>query len=122
MAAELATVGYDDYRRTDAAVMRLLQRGPMSIGHLGHATGVTRQAARKLVNGLERRGFATTSRDESDYRQINVVLTREGRRYAGAVVDVIERLNDELLARVDPADLASAQRVLRAVLDQGDLA
>jgi DNA-binding MarR family transcriptional regulator len=119
MAGGLAAMGYDDYRRSDAAVMRLLRRGPMSIGGLGQATGVTRQAARKIADGLERRGFATTSRDESDSRQINVRLTDEGARYASAVVSVIERLNRELAARVAPADLAGADTVLRAVLADG---
>ena len=116
MAEQLAAMGYHDYRRSDAAVMRLLQRGPMSIGRLGQASGVTRQAARKIVNGLERRGFATTSRDESDSRQINIRLTNEGMQYAGAVVAVIERLNSELSARVDSADLATAESVLRTVI------
>lgn len=116
MAEQLAAMGYHDYRRSDAAVMRLLQRGPMSIGRLGQASGVTRQAARKIVNGLERRGFATSTRDESDSRQINVQLTNEGMQYASAVVAVIERLNSELSARVDPADLAIAESVLRTVI------
>jgi DNA-binding MarR family transcriptional regulator len=116
MAAQLAEMGYHDYRRSDAAVMRLLQRGPMPIGRVGQAIGVTRQAARKIVNGLELRGFATTSRDESDSRQINVLLTNDGARYANAVVVAIERLNSELSARVDPADLAAAESVLRTVI------
>ena len=116
MASGLAAMGYDDYRRSDAAVMRLLQRGPMSIGRLGEATRVTRQAARKIVDGLERRGFATTARDESDSRQINVLLTDQGATYANAVRTVIKRLNRELCERVEPADLAGADTVLRAVL------
>lgn len=116
MAEQLAAMGYDDYRRSDAAVMRLLQQESISIGRLGEATGVTRQAARKIVDGLERRGFAKTSRDESDSRQINVQLTDEGTTYARAVVVVIERLNSELSAQVDPADLSGAERVLRTVI------
>jgi DNA-binding MarR family transcriptional regulator len=119
MAEQLSALGYDDYRRSDAAVMRLLQRGPVSIGRLGESSGITRQAARKIVDGLERRGFATTSRDQSDSRQINVLLTDEGVSYASAVVLVIERLNSELSARVEPADLASAERVLRTVIAKG---
>jgi DNA-binding MarR family transcriptional regulator len=116
MASGLAAMGYDDYRRSDAAVIRLLQRGPVPIGRLGEATGVSRQAARKMVDSLQGRGFATTSRDGSDSRQINVLLTDRGVSYARAVVAVIERLNRELCARVDPDDLASADTVLRAVV------
>lgn len=116
MAAYLAVMGYDDYRRSDAAAMRMLVRGPLSIGRLGEATGVTRQAARKLVNGLEGRGYAITTRDESDSRQINVLLTDHGARYANAVIATIERLNSELSAQVDPADLVSAEAVLRTII------
>lgn len=117
MADGLAARGYPDYRRSDAASVRQLQRGPMSIGRLGAALGVTRQAARKVADGLVLRGFATTARDGTDTRQVNVTLTPAGRGYAAAVTKVIERLNRDLVRRVDPADLAGADAVLRAVLD-----
>lgn len=120
MSSGLAAMGYEEYRRSDAAVMRLLQRGPISIGRLGDTMDVTRQAARKIVNSLERRGFAATSRDESDARQLNVLLTDDGASYATAVVAVIEFVNRELDERVDPADRAAAVRVLRTVIGYDD--
>jgi DNA-binding MarR family transcriptional regulator len=116
MASGLSDLGYGDYRRSDAAAMRQLRRGPMSIGQLGTALGISRQAARKVAGSLERRGFATLQRDSDDTRQINVILTAEGDAYARAVRRVIQRLNQDLSRRVDPADLASADTVLRAVL------
>ncbi|TWP34549.1 MarR family winged helix-turn-helix transcriptional regulator [Leekyejoonella antrihumi] len=116
MADGLHAVGYPDYRRSDALVLRLLGRGPVSIGRLGDALGVTRQAARKVADGLQRRGFATTARDRADARQVNLSLTTEGEAYARAVATVIERLNRGLSRRVRPADLAIADAVLRAVL------
>jgi len=117
MASGLAELGYPDYRRSDAAVMRHLQRGPLSIGRLGEALGVTRQAARKVADGLERRGLAVTARDKRDSRQVNIVFTAGGEAYARAVVAVIDRLNEELCQRVDPDQLMAAEAVLRAVLD-----
>lgn len=117
MAGGLSVLGYPDYRRSDAAVMRLLQRGPLSVSRLGEALGVTRQAARKVVDSLEHRGFAVTTRDEQDSRQVNVALTPGGEAYAGAVVAVIDRLNDELHRRVDPDQLMAAEAVLGAVLE-----
>ena len=116
MAKGLESLGYESYRRSDAAAMRQLQRGPMSIGRLGAALGVSRQAARKVANGLEERGLATIERDSRDSRQLNVVVTPEGEAYAKAVRRVIERLNRNLSRRVDPADLAGADAVLRAVV------
>ena len=116
MARRLADLGYDDYRRTDAAVMRLLLGGPLPVGRLGMPLGVTRQAARKVADGLEQRGFAITGRDHRDARQLNVILTPAGRDYARAIVIVIGELNREVARRTDPAQLAAADAVLRAVL------
>ena len=116
MASGLAALGYPDSRRSDAAVIRLLQRGPVSIGPLGEALGVTRQAARKVADGLERRGLAVTARDGQDSRQVNILLTPGGEAYAQAVVTVIDRLDEDLRRRVEPDQLVAADAVLRAVL------
>lgn len=116
IARDLAGMGYRDYRRSDAAIVRMLQRGPAPIGRIGDALGISRQAARKAVAVLERRGFVRAQRDGDDARQVNARLTHRGERYAIAVVSVLDRLNDELASRVDARDLASALTVLRAVV------
>ena len=116
MAARLERLGHPDYRRSDAAVLRLLRRGPLPVGRLGSVLGVSRQAARKVVDGLERRGYAGTERDARDSRRLNVVLTPRGEAYARAVVDVIEAINHELTERVDPVQLAAAEEVLWAAI------
>lgn len=116
MAEALRAMGYGDYRRTDAAAVRLLARGPASIGRVGEVLGITRQAARKVVDGLERRGLAATARDADDARQVNAVLTPEGAAYAQAVTTVVRRLDRDLVRRVDAAALAGAETVLRAVI------
>jgi len=116
MAGRLHELGYDDYRRSDAATLRLLLQGPLPIGQLGSVLGITRQAASKLADGLVRRSFARTERDTHDSRRINVVLTPEGRAYARNVVEVLAALNRELCARVDPAQLTAADSVLRTAI------
>jgi DNA-binding MarR family transcriptional regulator len=116
MTSRLEQLGYADYRRTDAAVVRMLWAGPLPVGQLGTGLGVTRQAARKVADGLEQRGYATLERDARDTRQLNVTLTPLGRDYAIAVISVITELNREIAARVSPAQLAAADAVLRAAL------
>jgi DNA-binding MarR family transcriptional regulator len=116
MTSRLEALGYAGFRRGDAAVMRLLLRGPLPVGRLGAALGVTRQAARKIVDALEQRGYATTERDSRDTRQLNVTLTPVGRDYARTVIAVTEELNREVAGRVSPAQLAAADTVLRAAL------
>jgi DNA-binding MarR family transcriptional regulator len=122
MSARLGQLGYDDYRRTDAIVCRILLRGPVSVGRLGTALGVTRQAARKIVDGLEQRAYVTTARDEDDARRLNATLTPVGSDYARAVVGVIGELNNALTVRVEPAQLSTAMEVLRAVVSLGEVA
>jgi len=116
MNDRLQRLGYADYRRSDAAALRTLFRGPLPVGRLGTVLGVTRQAARKVADGLEQRGFATTERDSLDTRQLNVTLTPAGQDYARAITAVIEELNREVARRVSPAQLAGADAVLRAAL------
>lgn len=119
MAERLALRGFPGYRRTDAAVMRLLDRRTISIGALGAAQGVSRQAARKVVAALEQRGLAALERDSRDARQSNIVLSDAGMAYARAVREVVEELNREVADRVDRDDLAATDRVLRASVVPG---
>jgi len=116
MTSRLESLGYAGYRRGDAAVMRMLLRGPLPVGRLGAALGISRQAARKVADVLEQRGYATTERDSRDTRQLNVTLTPVGRDYARAVSAVTDDLNREVAARVTPAELAAADAALRAAL------
>lgn len=116
MAARLGQLGYPDYRRSDAAALRLLRRGPVPVGRLGADLGITRQAARKIADGLEQREYARTERDERDSRMLNVILTPAGTAYAQAITEVVHALDREFRQRVDPAQLAAADAVLRAVI------
>ena len=114
--SRLERLGFPGFRRGDSAVMRVLAQGPLPVGRLGAGLGVTRQMARKVADGLEQRGYATTGRDSRDTRQLNVTLTQLGRDYARAITAVIEELNREVAGRVGPAELAAADTVLRAAL------
>ena len=116
MANSLRQLGYEDYRPTDAAVFRRLLRGPIPVGRLDEVLGASRQAARKVVEGLERRGYASTERDPEDARRLIVSLTPVGQSYAEAVVNVVESLNGELVANLKPGDLAAARKVLLTVM------
>lgn len=117
MAAGLDLNGYPGYRPTDAVILRLLRRrGSTTISRIGRQLGISRQAARKLVDGLERRGYASEERDPADSRNVNVRLTSDGETYAEAVVGVLERLNRELAQRVSVSELAATDTVLRASL------
>jgi DNA-binding MarR family transcriptional regulator len=116
VTSRLERLGYTGFRRGDAAVVRVLWRGPLPVGRLGAGLGVTRQAARKIADTLEQRGYATTERDSRDTRQLNITLTPAGRDYARAVIAITEELNRDVAGRVSPDQLAAADIVLRAAL------
>jgi DNA-binding MarR family transcriptional regulator len=117
MAASVAACGYLDYRSTDAVLVRLLRRHTsVAISDLGSWLGISRQAARKLVTGLERRGYATEVRDTHDSRVVKVQLTSDGEAYADVVIEVVHNLNRQLVERVGADDLAVASAVLRMIL------
>ncbi len=114
MSKRLAGMGFNDYRRSDSALMRLLARGPTSITEIGVGLGVSRQAARKALDGVIERGYGTESRDSDDARQVVITLTSAGVRYAQAIRAAISALNRDLERRVSPKSLSAADEVLRA--------
>lgn len=57
------------------------------MGRLDDVLGVSRQAARKVVEGLEQRSYVTAERDPADARRLIVSLTQTGQAYALAVVE-----------------------------------
>jgi DNA-binding MarR family transcriptional regulator len=113
--ARMDESGFTGYRQSDAWMLRLLLRQPWAIGQLGGAMGITRQAARQLADGMVGRGYATLRSDPDDARRTLVALTRRGQAYARAVSEAQGALNEALRRRVSSADLAAADRVLRAV-------
>jgi DNA-binding MarR family transcriptional regulator len=122
MSARLAALGHGPFHRGDSALLRLLAQGPVPVGRAGAVLGVTRQGARKIVDRLERRGYARTERDRADGRVLNVSLTPAGADYARAVAEVAEALDRELARRVDPSQLVAADAVLRASITDAGLA
>ena len=116
MAIRLDRLGYPDYRRSDAIVVRQLLQGPVALGRLGGTLGVTRQGARKVVDGLVERRLVTVVRDLDDARRLNVALTAHGESYARSVVRVVHELNDELGDSVTSEQLHAAAAVLQTVV------
>lgn len=119
LAAHAASGGFSDYRPTDTVLLRILAREAQSIGRIGDGLGISRQAARKLADGLAARGYAAWAADPADARRRLVRITDRGLAYHRALTDATELLNDEV-REVVPSDLLAADAVLRAVLTDED--
>lgn len=68
-----------------------------------------------VVKGLERVGLVERSEDPADRRRTRLHPTPAGRKVAGSSSGTVEEAVRRTLARVDPDDLAKAERVLTAL-------
>jgi DNA-binding MarR family transcriptional regulator len=65
-----------------------------------------------IVKGLERAGLLGRAEDPVDHRRTHLRLTRAGRKVAASTTGTVEEAMRRTLARVAPADLETAARVL----------
>lgn len=118
MATRLLALGFDDYRRSDALALRWLARGPTPLSALNATFGVSRQATRKVVDGLVDRDYAKVQPDPFDARRRTVELSKRGRQYASAVIATVRELNANVTSGVDPEHLTTALSVLSFVTER----
>lgn len=110
--AELARQGHGQARPLHGFVLQAVGRNGVSATELGRRLGVTKQAAAKHVDALERLGYLERAPDSSDGRSKVIRLTDRGwdmlarsgqifdeirARWAGAIgADRLRALDDDL--------------------------
>ena len=105
--------------RTAVRAINLMERGPVSPGHVGAALGLTSGAVTALLQRLEQAGHIRRV-DTDDGRRRDAQLTPAGRR---AALREFERLGDTIAAHfadrspVQVAQAADALRRLAAAFD-----
>jgi DNA-binding MarR family transcriptional regulator len=69
-----------------------------------------------MLDGLDRRGLAErTRREEGDRRQVEVVLTDEGRRLVDAKRAHIAGAREQVFHRLSPGERRAAARLLHSL-------
>jgi DNA-binding MarR family transcriptional regulator len=76
--AELAAQGHPDVRPAYGFAMQAIGHGGATASELGRRLGISKQAAGKTVDRLERLGYAERVDDETDARRKVVRLTPRG--------------------------------------------
>jgi DNA-binding MarR family transcriptional regulator len=110
--AELAQQGHPDMRPMHGFVFQAIGPYGTTAAELGRRLGVSKQAAGKTIDSLERLGYVIRVPDDVDQRQKRVVLTDRGidalqrsarifeelrARWAGTVgIDRLRALEDDL--------------------------
>ena len=119
--AELARQGHPDMRPMHGFVFQAIGPYGTTAAELGRRLGVSKQAAGKTIDSLERLGYVIRVPDSVDQRQKTVELTDRGidalqrsarifeelrARWAGTVgIDRLRALEDDLLAVTGDAAL-----------------
>lgn len=86
-------------------------------GELAEALEIEQPTVVRLIDRMEKAGLATREVCGADRRVRRVSLTESAERQAQDVVDLTDRLCDDALQGIPADDLATASRVMRAVLD-----
>jgi DNA-binding MarR family transcriptional regulator len=111
------------FSRYEALMLLFLsRRGSLPLGKIGARLQVHPTSVTSLVDGLERRGYATRSPHPTDRRATLASITPEGRRVAAAATETLNgiRFGAEPLKQGQLRALTDTLRELR--LDAGDFA
>jgi DNA-binding MarR family transcriptional regulator len=99
------------------ALTVLHQEGPMSQGELGHHLELTKSTVSRLVDQLERRGWARRRPATDDGRRRLVGLSAEGDKVAREIARLRQVRLSSLLDHIPEADRASVLAALDTLVE-----
>jgi len=110
--AAVERAGIEDMRAPFGFVIRALAEAPLELTALADRLGVTKQAAIKVVDEMEARGFLTREPHPTDRRAKHLTLTARGQAVRAAALAESHRMEAELRAALSDADVDAFRRVL----------
>ncbi|TDB96995.1 MarR family winged helix-turn-helix transcriptional regulator [Actinomadura sp. 7K534] len=112
--AELAAQGHPDLRPTHGFVLQAVGPGTTAV-ELGRSLGVTKQAAGKMVESLERMGYVERTADPADARRKIVRLTARGADCLDRSARIFERIRADWVRRLGADRVRAMEHDLREV-------
>ena len=116
LTGKLATVGSRGYHYRLLAALR--EFGPASQAKLGRRTGMDRSDVVAAVNELVGRGLADRSPDPADGRRNIITITPAGTAHLRRLEELLEDVQNELLAPLSPAERQQLIHLLTRVLER----
>jgi DNA-binding MarR family transcriptional regulator len=110
--AAVERAGIDDMRSPYGFVIRALASEPLGLTELAERLGVTKQAAIKVVDEMEARGFLVREPHPADRRAKVLALTGKGERVRRAALAESRRMERELRRALGDEDVDALRRVL----------
>lgn len=117
--ARLAAEGHPGLRPATGFAMQAIGPRGATATEIAARLGVTKQAAGKTIDGLERVGYARREADPADGRRKLVVLTDRGRDALARSAQIFDDLRDEWAAQLGTERLQRLANDLRAVTPGG---
>ncbi|RSN66814.1 MULTISPECIES: MarR family winged helix-turn-helix transcriptional regulator [Actinomadura] len=113
--ADLAAHGHPDLRPTHGFVFQAIMRGGSSAAELGRRLGVSKQAAGKMIESLERIGYVERVPDPGDARRKTVRLTPRAADALRRSEEAFERVRADWARRLGPERVRALEDDLRAL-------
>lgn len=111
----LAAEGHPDARPLHGFVLQALGPDGTTAAELGRRLGVSKQAAGKTVEALERQGYVARRDDPADARRRVVVRTARGTDLLARSARIFDELRAEWAAELGERRLAALEDALRAI-------
>jgi DNA-binding MarR family transcriptional regulator len=111
----LAAQGHDRLRPAHGFLFQALGPAGATASEIAARLGVTKQAARLIVEELAAWGYVERGEDPRDARRRPVTLSARGRDALARSESIFAELRDELAAETGDAAVAECLRVLAAV-------
>jgi DNA-binding MarR family transcriptional regulator len=112
---ELAREGHPNARPLHGFVFQAIGRDGTTAAELGRRLGVSKQAAGKTIDALERLGYVRRASDPNDARRKLVLLTAHGEDMLRRSVRIFDALHGEWAQMLGPKRLRELEADLRTV-------
>jgi DNA-binding MarR family transcriptional regulator len=107
-----------DVSLTQCYALRELSRSPSSLGELASALYLDESTVSRVVDALERKGYATRTKDHADGRAVRIEATHEGHRLYERIAKDLVAQQRALLTDFDPEVRRALTRVIRRLATQ----
>jgi DNA-binding MarR family transcriptional regulator len=111
----LAAAGHDGLRPAHGFLLQAVGDGGAGASEVAARLGVTKQAARLMIEELLAAGYVELSVAPGDARRRPVRASARGREVLRRSEEIFDALRDELAAQVGPETLAAGLRLLSAI-------
>ena len=113
---QLAAKGYPDIPAAHTIVFALVDTQGIRLSELARRAQLTKQLVNYLVTAVEERGYVERVPDPSDGRAKIVRLTERGQQAAQVGSEIIEGIEHEWAASLDPEDMHELRSLLERLV------